>query len=100
MDTLINHGLSKSDYKRKRACAHGQVGISERVLSVITGSLIIGLGLRNIVKRPMVAFSGLTAGSALVFRGIRGYCPLKSTLEDIVDPEREVTIVEHRYFVK
>lgn len=100
MKTLINRELTKPKYKRKKVCTTGKVDLSERILSVIAGSLIVGLGVKNILKRPITAISGLTVGGALVCRGIIGHCPLKSAIEKAVRPEDEITIVEHRYFVK
>ena len=63
----------------------------------LLADLFLGMGLKSIVKRPMRAFSGVTLGGALIYRGVTGYCPVKESIEP---KEPEATVIEHRYFVK
>lgn len=57
----------------------------------------MGIGVRNLFTRPLTAFSGITLGGALVYRGVTGSCPVTSAIEG---EKPETTVIEHRYFVK
>lgn len=97
MSGIVNYAFDKLKTKLDASCHEGNVGASERILSVIAGGFILGMGLKSIVKRPMRAFSGVTLGGALIYRGVTGYCPVKESIEP---KEPEATVIEHRYFVK
>lgn len=100
MNTIVNYALNKVQQKLDETCVGGNVGTSERILSVIAGGFILGLGAKNLLKSPMTAFTGVTLGGALVYRGITGKCTIKQAIEDMKNKEDEVTVIEHRYFVK
>lgn len=100
MNAIINYALDKIKKKVDENCVDGNVGTSERVLSVVAGGLIFGIGLKRIIKNPLIALSSVSIGSALVYRGITGKCQIKSILDNVKDEKDEVTVIEHRYFVK
>lgn len=80
------------------SCGDTNIGKSERVLSVISGGFILGVGVKNLFRSPFTAFSGIALGGSLIYRGITGRCKVTSMLES--DSEPEATVIEHRYFVK
>lgn len=80
------------------SCGDANIGKSERVLSVISGGFILGVGVKNLFRSPLTAFSGIALGGALVYRGITGHCKVREVLQS--DEEPEATVIEHRYFVK
>lgn len=99
MNSLLKFAFDKIKNKVDQDCVDGNIGSSERILSVISGGLIVGIGLKRIVKNPLIAFSALSLGGTLVYRGVTGHCTIKEVL-DKVSNDPEVTVIEHRYFVK
>lgn len=97
MSGIMNYAFDKVKRKMDESCKHGNVGSSERILSVIAGGFILGIGMRNLFSRPLTAFSGITLGGALVYRGVTGSCPVKAAVEG---DQPGTTVIEHRYFVK
>ena len=79
-------------------CGDTNIGKSERVLSVISGGFILGVGVKNLFRSPLTAFSGIALGGALIYRGVTGHCKVMDIIEP--DGEPEATVIEHRYFVK
>lgn len=57
------------------------VGKSERIISTGTGAFIALKGLTNIFSHPLLAFTELGLGGALLYRGLTGYCPVKERME-------------------
>lgn len=100
MNTLINYAIDKIKRKVDEDCIDGNVGTSERILSVIAGGLILSFGVKQILKHPITAISGLGLGGALVYRGVTGKCTIKAAVDQIASEKDEVTVIEHRYFVK
>lgn len=97
MSGILNYAFDALKSKLDASCHDGNVGTSERILSVVAGGFLLGRGIKSIVKHPMTAFSGITLGGALIYRGVTGYCPIKDSVES---KEPEATVIEHRYFVK
>lgn len=97
MSGILNFAIDKVKTRLEESCEYGNVGTSERILSVIAGGFIIGMGARKLFKNPITAFSGITLGGALVLRGVIGSCPIKEAIEE---KKPEATVIEHRYFVK
>lgn len=95
MNNLLDQALLKIKNKVDEDCENGNIETSERVLSVVAGGFILGLGLKYLLKHPLTAFSGLSVGSALVYRGVTGKCAVKKALE-----EEPIEVIERRYFVK
>lgn len=100
MNTLINYAIDKVKRKLDNDCIDGNVGTSERILSVIAGGLILSIGVKQILKNPITAISGVGLGGALVYRGITGKCTIKNAVEQLTNEREEVTVIEHKYFVK
>lgn len=96
--SILNKVLDTVRDKVDMSCEVTNIGGSERVLSVVAGGFILGIGVKNLFRSPLTAFSGITLGGALVYRGITGHCKMKDLLES--DTEPEATVIEHRYFVK
>ncbi|MFD1770173.1 YgaP family membrane protein [Sphingobacterium suaedae] len=96
---IIELAVEKVKDKIDEACEQGEISNSERLLSVIAGGFILGFSAKRLVRHPLGALSGLTLGGALVARGITGKCPVKGALE-AEKVEDDVTVIEHRYFVK
>jgi len=99
MSNILNLALEKVKDKLDAGCENGNVGNSERVLSVIAGGFIFGIGVRSIFRSPLTGFSTLTLGGALVWRGVTGKCAIKEAVSKATG-EKDVTVIEHRYFVK
>ncbi|CDT21784.1 conserved hypothetical protein [Sphingobacterium sp. PM2-P1-29] len=97
MGTLVDKVISKVKSKVDENCENGKIETSERILSVVAGGFILGAGVRFLIKHPLTAFSGLSLGGALVYRGVTGKCAVKKAIDD--DAER-VEVIEHRYFIK
>ncbi len=97
MSGILNYALNKVKSKLDESCDYGNVGTSERILSVIAGGFILGMGAKKLLSSPFTALSGITLGGALIVRGVTGSCPIKEAVEG---KQPEATVVEHRYFVK
>ena len=96
MNTLVDKAIKKIKSKVEEDCENGNIETSERILSVVAGGFILGMGLKFIFKHPMTSLSGLSVGSALVYRGVTGKCAIK----EAVNPElQKVEVVERRYFL-
>lgn len=98
MSNLLTFAFDKIKNKIKDDCIEENIGTSERVLSVIAGGFILGMGVKKLFKSPLTGFSGLTLGGALIYRGVTGHCDVKNVLED--KDIKKVEVIEHRYFVK
>lgn len=101
MGTIIDYNFNTFGDRIDDNCVNGSIGATERILSVVAGTFIVGFGLKNIVKRPIAAFSGLSLGGALVCRGLTGRCKIKAVV-DLADREKreEIEYLERRYIVK
>lgn len=100
MSGLTTILLNKVKDRVDAECESGSISGSERILSVIAGGFILGSGIRNVIHSPLNAVTKLTLGGALVFRGIRGNCPIKKIIDSKIPEPDKIEIVEHRYFVK
>ncbi|TYR31304.1 DUF2892 domain-containing protein [Sphingobacterium phlebotomi] len=97
---IVEQAVDKMKTKLDDACEHGAIGSSERMLSVIAGGFILGYSVKKLLKKPLRAISGVTLGGALIARGITGRCPVKGALENAEEEERNLTLIERRYFEK
>ncbi|MCW8311823.1 YgaP family membrane protein [Sphingobacterium thalpophilum] len=98
MSNLLTFAFDKIKSKIEDDCIEENIGTSERVLSVIAGGFILGMGVKKLFKSPLTGFSGLTLGGALIYRGVTGHCDVKKALEG--NDVKKVEVIEHRYFVK
>lgn len=97
MSGILNYAFDKLKSTLDEGCEGDNIGKSERVLSVVAGGFILGMGIKSLLKSPMTAVSGVALGGALIYRGVTGYCAIKDTFDS---KKAEATVVEHRYFVK
>lgn len=97
---IIDQAVDKMKTKLDDACEHGTIGSSERMLSVIAGGFILGYSVKKLLKKPLRAISGVTLGGALIARGLTGKCPVVGAIEGAEEEERNLTLIERRYFEK
>jgi|SRR5690606_3150483 len=85
-DTLEDTLLQHNDF--------ANISRSERLLSVGTGAFITLKGIGNIFSHPLIALGELAIGSALLYRGVTGFCALTDMAESggdtLVEIETEV----------
>lgn len=62
--------------------ANANVGQTERIISVGTGAFIALKGITNVFSHPFLALTELGLGSALLYRGLTGYCPVKEKMDE------------------
>jgi len=96
--SILEIAVDKIKERITEACEHGEIEGTERVLSVVAGGYILGSSAKRLLKSPLMALSGIIAGGGLIARGVTGKCPFKGILNST--DENEVTVIEHRYFVK
>ncbi len=97
---IIEQAVDKMKVKLDDACEQGTITSSERMLSVIAGGFILGYSLKKVIKKPLTALSGVTLGGALIARGITGKCPVTGAIHQAEEEERNLTLIERRYFEK
>lgn len=97
---IVEQTVDKMKAKLDDACELGTLTGSERMLSVIAGGFILGYSVKKLLKRPLTALSGVTLGSALIARGVTGSCPIKGAMESSEEEDRNLTLIERRYFEK
>ncbi|MFC5281904.1 YgaP family membrane protein [Pedobacter alpinus] len=57
------------------------IGKTERILSIASGTYIFLKGIRNVFSSPLIATTELVLGFGLLQRGISGYCSITEKLE-------------------
>ena len=67
MSGIVNYAFDKLKSTLDENCEGNNISKSERVLSVVAGGFILGMGLKSLLKRPMTAISGVTLGGALIY---------------------------------
>ncbi|PVH25350.1 YgaP family membrane protein [Sphingobacterium corticibacter] len=97
--SILNKTLETLKDKLDAECTDANVGGSERILSVIAGGFILGVGVKNLFRSPLTSFSGIALGGSLVYRGVTGKCRLTSAFNK-EEEKPDTTVIEHRYFVK
>ncbi len=97
--SIINKTLETLKDQFDAGNSDANVGSSERVLSVIAGGFILGVGVKNLFRSPLTSFSGIALGGSLIYRGVTGHCRITSALNK-TEEKPETTVIEHRYFVK
>jgi len=66
---------------------------SERVISAATGSFMVWKGVKDTFSKPSNAVWELILGSALLYRGITGYCSVKNRIDSLQDKEKSETYI-------
>ncbi len=95
LDSILTTLKSRLD----QACENGEIACSERIVSVLAGGLLLGTSIRKLTHSPGAALTGLGLGGALLARGVTGRCVVKGLLTEAEEPDN-ITIIEHRHFVK
>ncbi|ADY53028.1 hypothetical protein Pedsa_2483 [Pseudopedobacter saltans DSM 12145] len=86
-ELLEELGMKESHYTN--------LGKTERVLSIATGSYFALKGITNIFSHPFIAATSLMLACGLIGRGTSGYCPIKEQLEkDDIVPEPVLIVRE------
>ena len=98
MNNIGNNILDRIKSKIDQDRMDNNIGASERALSVFSGGLMVGMSLKSLFKHPIKACAGLAVGGVLVYRGITGHSDMKKVVDKMT--EDEVTVIEHRYFVR
>jgi len=72
------------------------ISTSERIVSAATGSFMVWRGMKDTFSKPSNAVWELVLGSALLYRGITGYCSVKNRLDNLQDGQdkSETYIIE------
>lgn len=99
MNSVLESTIEKVQDVISGNCKPKNIATSERILSVVAGGLIFGIGITRLFKKPLSALTGVGIGGALIVRGATGHCCVKDKFEKISD-EEQVTVVERRYYVK
>jgi hypothetical protein len=60
----------------------------ERLISGISGGLLLALGIFGFGKSSFRRAVRMTAGSLLIMRGVTGYCPATAIRDEKKDPDR------------
>lgn len=95
LDSIITTIKSRLD----QACDKGEIGCSERIVSALSGTLLLGLSVRKITYSPGAALAGVGLAAGLLVRAATGRCAVKGLLKE-EDVEENITVIEHRHFVK
>ncbi len=57
------------------------LGKTERIISIASGTYIFVNGIRNVFSHPLIATTELVLGFGLLQRGISGYCAITEKIE-------------------
>lgn len=57
------------------------IGKTERILSIASGTYVFLKGIRNVFSSPIIATTELVIGFGLLQRGISGYCSITEKIE-------------------
>lgn len=96
---ILESALDTVKDRLEKAYIQGDVGGSERIVSAIAGGFVLKNGIQNILHRPVGAVATIGLGLALLARAATGKCLAKGLVNG-KSKKGEVTVIEHRYFVK
>ena len=91
--------LDKVKDQLEDAYIAGDIDGSERVVSVIAGTLALAHGIQNMMRRPIGALGTLGLAAALFTRAATGKCIIKGLVEK-KSKKPKLMVIEHRYFIK
>lgn len=74
----VKHSLEETFLKED---IYTNIGKTERILSLASGSYIFLKGIRNVFSSPLIATTELVLGFGLLQRGISGYCSVTEKFE-------------------
>lgn len=75
---------------------NANVGKTDRIISIGTGSYILFKGITNLFSSPLLALTEVSIGGGLLYRGITGYCAVKEVVDNL-DEDKETTIRVESY---
>jgi len=64
------------------------IGTSERIVSAVTGGFMLWKGVKDTFSKPSNAVWEIVFGSALLYRGVTGYCSVKNRLNTLNEVEK------------
>ena len=73
---------------------NANVGKTDRIISVGTGTFILFKGITNLFSHPLLALTELGVGATLLHRGVTGNCEIKKIIDGSDENE---TAVAHAY---
>ncbi len=74
---------------------NANVGKTDRIISVATGTYIFFKGVTNLFSSPILALTEVGIGAALLHRGITGNCEIKKIVDSADDTDEMA--VAHAY---
>lgn len=80
--SIINQAGDVLEHSLLQENPFANIGRSERLLSVGTGTFIALKGLSNLFSHPLIALGELGIGGALLYRGITGFCAITDMAEN------------------
>lgn len=88
----VKHSLEEALLKED---IYTNLGKTERLLSIASGTYIFLKGIRNVLSSPLIATTELVVGFGLLQRGVSGYCSITEKFEnEPKGPEPVVVITE------
>lgn len=60
---------------------NANVGKTDRIISVGTGTFILFKGITNLFSHPLLALTEVGVGAALLHRGVTGSCEIKKMID-------------------
>ncbi len=76
---------------------NANVGKTDRIISVGTGTYIFFKGITNLLSHPLLALTEASIGAALLHRGLTGNCAIKKVIDDLDEPEETSASHLHPY---
>lgn len=69
---------------------NANVGKTDRIISVGTGTFILFKGITNLFSHPLLALTEVGVGATLLHRGVTGNCAIKKVIDDIDDTDEDL----------
>jgi len=85
MDSIVDVVIQSSD--------NVNVSNSERIISVGAGAFMVWKGVKDTFSKPSSAFIEIVLGSALLYRGVTGYCSVKDRINNLNKVEQKETYI-------
>ncbi len=81
-NSLINTLKSGLDTPLLKENENTNLGKTERILSIATGTIILFNGISGIFSHPVWGLGKIVLGGSLLNRGLSGHCSVKPIIED------------------
>lgn len=78
---ITNQLQEKLEDKLFQPNLDANLGSSERMLSIASGSFLVLKGITNIFSHPLIAITEIVIGGVLLNRGVSGYCEISDSME-------------------